>query len=483
MNYLKSQKGIESMRKFLGLLAALPLWLTASGLSGDWAFYEAPFATWDETDVAASTGTPEKHGKASRQSVRLADGVFVRETAKGKTSLLVHRFEAPSDGTLFLRCGANCFFIEAALNGKKIWECRTSYPLSYRGEKGSHILKLDVKKGSNLFAVKFFGSSCGFADKKIRFFFACDESTEEEYLAQLPTSENFAAIGKDNNQHLAECIIRNGVDQLTATAFAAFDREAALPAAKLETLYAKYPVLAYYDRAIDKLLYEIPATKVERGIVVWHLYNMGYVVKTPECCFGIDLHHRRAAELAPLLDFILVTHNHSDHYNLALLQAMSHAKKPVVSNFYPSRGYQRPPQKFEIADVTIETGETDHNATLKKFMSTYRITCGRTSDAPVLYHTGDSCDFRQLQMPCKADVWIVHPQVGILVPEAAKHLLPKEIWFSHLLEMGHCKPSIYRPIDWITFYCDQAVIQKQNPEIFCRAPMWGEKIVVEKHRQ
>ena len=49
-------------------------------------------------------------------------------------------------------------------------------------------------------------------------------------------------------------------------------------------------LMQYYNMALDKILAEVPTTKVKKGeVVVWQLYNMGYVVKTQTQCFGIDL--------------------------------------------------------------------------------------------------------------------------------------------------------------------------------------------------
>ena len=75
------------------------------------------------------------------------------------------------------------------------------------------------------------------------------------------------------------------------------------------------PILYFYEAAFDKVKRELENTAVAPDtVVLWHVYNMGYVVKTPQSLFAIDLVHRRADEFAPLLDFALVTHNHADHF-------------------------------------------------------------------------------------------------------------------------------------------------------------------------
>ena len=64
------------------------------------------------------------------------------------------------------------------------------------------------------------------------------------------------------------------------------------------------------ERAFEKVLRELREAKVGDTPAVWSVYNMGYVVKTRESLFSIDLVHRRALELAPLLDFAQIGRAH-----------------------------------------------------------------------------------------------------------------------------------------------------------------------------
>ena len=74
------------------------------------------------------------------------------------------------------------------------------------------------------------------------------------------------------------------------------------------------PIIYFYRSAFDRVMDGIKNSKVENGTAaIWLLYNMGYVVKTPSGCFAIDISHRWAKELAPYIDFLCVTHKHSDH--------------------------------------------------------------------------------------------------------------------------------------------------------------------------
>jgi len=119
------------------------------------------------------------------------------------------------------------------------------------------------------------------------------------------------------------------------------------------------------------------------------------------------------------LDFLLVTHNHDDHYNMRLLRAMSAHKKKVISNFFAADGYSKYPAFFEMSDtVSITTNETDHNSVLKKFMTTFQMEC-RTQQGGevVLFSSGDTCNAAQLCPSKPVDVYIVHPRVGLSVLE------------------------------------------------------------------
>ena len=66
-----------------------------------------------------------------------------------------------------------------------------------------------------------------------------------------------------------------------------------------------FKALKALDYAFDRVLREIKETVVEGDApAVWSVYNMGYIVKTRESLFSIDLKHRRAHGLVPLLDLL-----------------------------------------------------------------------------------------------------------------------------------------------------------------------------------
>lgn len=203
------------------------------------------------------------------------------------------------------------------------------------------------------------------------------------------------------------------------------------------------------ERAFDRILGDIPETKVDKVPAIWLVYNMGVVVKTREALFSIDLNHRRATELAPKLDFALITHNHGDHYTQPFYQAMNGAGKTVVNNFidnygaadwrkggmyWENGGYIRGVKVFHLKDVEIRTSLTDHNPYLVDYTTAFEI---RIGDWRML-HTGDCSNVDKLNPVWgRPDLWIQMPGCGCDNVAGEKKLRPKLTAFCHVNEMGH----------------------------------------------
>ena len=165
----------------------------------------------------------------------------------------------------------------------------------------------------------------------------------------------------------------------------------------------------------------IKNSKVENGTAaIWLLYNMGYVVKTPSGCFAIDISHRWAKELAPYIDFLCVTHKHSDHYSNDLIQAMFDLGKPVLSNYLKDTTYPytaKGDKDYEIGKFKIKTCITDHNnAGLSNFVTVFSIDCGEDTGNFVFMHVGDS-NYKPEQYTNLAS------HVNVLIPRYAPNAL------------------------------------------------------------
>lgn len=252
-----------------------------------------------------------------------------------------------------------------------------------------------------------------------------------------------------------------------------------------EQLEHTVPILYSYREAFDKVLHEVKTVKVKKGTAkVWLLYNMGFVVKTPSGCFGIDVDHRYAEALAPYLDFLCITHNHGDHANVKLMEAMTKAGKPVLSNFYKGdeKHLSKVPTTYSIGNFNIRTDFSDHlkNANLLKFVTTYRIDCGADAGDFSILHCGDSgftpAQFTKVDGP----VSLVVLRWGAPVENQIFGTGPGQIQtdyavLSHLIELRHDP-----------FPKGQASITqtlKHLPNVHCKntlIPFWGEMLTWKK---
>jgi L-ascorbate metabolism protein UlaG (beta-lactamase superfamily) len=110
--------------------------------------------------------------------------------------------------------------------------------------------------------------------------------------------------------------------------------------------------LAYYLGCVRRALREARETHVEHGAVIWKLYSSGFLVRTPETVFALDVVEgpykdihaspeddpgflfkwtpEMRREFAELVEVLFITHWHYDHASFALAEALLAANKTVV---------------------------------------------------------------------------------------------------------------------------------------------------------
>ena len=207
-----------------------------------------------------------------------------------------------------------------------------------------------------------------------------------------------------------------------------------------------YRALTANAFAFEKVMREVKATVVTGDLpAIWSVYNMGYIVKTRESLFSIDLNHRRGTEFAPLLDFALVTHNHGDHWRKDFYKAMTARGKVVISNFLDNPRFnemkgdsEKGVGTYRIKDVEVRTSLIDHNDEPWgiDFTMAFEIRIGKW----LLYHTGDSGRGTEPKLVTpwgRPDLWLFFPGCGIDTARAVEKVNPKRIVFGHLWELGH----------------------------------------------
>ncbi len=244
----------------------------------------------------------------------------------------------------------------------------------------------------------------------------------------------------------------------------------ATEASKMET----NTILEYYKKALQRVVKEVQSEVVPQGkIAIWHLYNMGYVVKTPSHCFGIDLKHREAAQLVPYIGFLCITHQHSDHYSQELNDAMKVAGKSVYSNFIDNEYKIAGKKTIKPANgIEMVVGLADHSATLKNFCVTYQIDCGADTGNKVIYHIGDTYNATQLAKTKPVDIFIPHGGINMNFTQALNKIEPEVTLVSHINELSHAIDN-YR---WPYSKAFERVEQWNPRAVY--VPVWGEKMIL-----
>lgn len=228
-------------------------------------------------------------------------------------------------------------------------------------------------------------------------------------------------------------------------------------------------------QAMTKVKNEVASTTVKEGkVAIWLLYNMGYIVKTPTSVFGIDIYSKYVDELVEMLDFVMITHKHSDHCYKPFLQAMSAAGKQVFAAF-DIEGVNVTKVvhegEYNVGDIMFRTTQGDHNKKMLNAVTAYEIDCGRRTDNTVIYHVGDSCNFKQLKPQKQVDIFMPHMAVGLNMYWALKNIKPHHVFLSHIQELGH------RVEKWRWTFHDALALKAKLQHDYVWIPCWGERVV------
>lgn len=229
-----------------------------------------------------------------------------------------------------------------------------------------------------------------------------------------------------------------------------------------------HPVLYYFRYAADRAAEEMRNTRVEEGVVIWKLYNMGYVVKTRDACFAIDLVKPGAGKLTDLFDFAIVSHAHGDHYDTAFLQAMIAAGKKVYSPFFATGTVISTETSFRMNELGVRFTMNDQSGVP---VIVTEVDCGPSARNYTIYHIADSRVPESLNPTRRPDLLILHIANGIDIFETIKRTRPVATVFDHVMELGHAVGK-YR---WSYAYTYERI--RDIPKDSGFVLTWGEKLV------
>ena len=100
--------------------------------------------------------------------------------------------------------------------------------------------------------------------------------------------------------------------------------------------FASWSLVRLLRMQVQRIIMEIRETTVESGIVVWRVYNEGFIVKTHNLTLGFDVACTswlcpEIAEFADLVDLLFVSHLHNDHADSEVLsRAAARGVKIIV---------------------------------------------------------------------------------------------------------------------------------------------------------
>ena len=295
--------------------------------------------------------------------------------------------------------------------------------------------------------------------------------TRNEFIKSISAAAVLSAFGKTFGAEIPPdryTALQSQIDEVTPAMYYNYMKGGPTDKAALLRL----------DAAFDKVLKEVRKTVVTDKPAVWLVYNMGVIVKTKKSCFSIDLQHRRAPEIAPLLDFALITHNHGDHFTEAFYRAMDGAGKTVISNFKENAGaksgnaecgYTKGKRTFKLKDVEIRTALVDHSKTLIDFITSFEISVGKWR----LFHSGDAADEGKLNPVQSPDLWMVHPYCNEWpITKGVKKFSPKLTAVLHLNEFGHARGQCRWT--WVEGLRAKTNVEKAGGAAV--VPLWGDRI-------
>jgi len=225
--------------------------------------------------------------------------------------------------------------------------------------------------------------------------------------------------------------------------------------------------ISRYKKAIK----QIKETKVEKGVVIWNLYNMSYIVKIKNITIAFDLirftpalikegeedlHKKILRELVELCDILFVSHNHDDHADPYVAQEFLLQNKPVIAgndifaeeNFSAKVTRLHPDgikREFIVPNINIKILlriYPGHQAIAPNVPIDNNFTVITLDDNISIAHSGDQCwenDFKWIDSVYKdVDVDVLMINTWTLSPERlTKGVRPKIILPGHVNEMSH----------------------------------------------
>lgn len=240
---------------------------------------------------------------------------------------------------------------------------------------------------------------------------------------------------------------------------------------------------ARMDSFLDAYLKAAPGDDV----LIWKLYNHGEIIQTKDISIAIDLIQgfdkiqwdtEKMRMLVDKVDVLMISHNHSDHADMRVVNMFVNAGRPVIVPEILQEDYKHNSSITVVRDGTLELP----GAKIRVFPSFQKQTMNnvyliKTDSGKTIMHLGDNNNifnaghewFRKFKNPINVDILIPNiwsPDLASLV----KYVIPGRILSSHEHELGH-KPSGRRTYDYV-----YDVLRTIDMPYY--VPAWGEPVIL-----
>ena len=104
------------------------------------------------------------------------------------------------------------------------------------------------------------------------------------------------------------------------------------------------PVQQFFRQRVDQVIKELETTKVEKGVQIWKVYNIGFIARTKTVTIAFDLvtgitsgsadfamSSGQVSRLAAQCDVLLISHWHPDHADKEMAEQFLERGLPVVA--------------------------------------------------------------------------------------------------------------------------------------------------------
>ncbi|MHA4811627.1 MBL fold metallo-hydrolase [Flavitalea flava] len=264
--------------------------------------------------------------------------------------------------------------------------------------------------------------------------------------------------------------------------------------AVLHDVYAAYrlPVQEFYHHRIEDALDEMEKTRVEKGAVIWKLYNMGFIVKTRTTTFAFDLvsgvntgcpafalSEKTIDRLVSQCDALFLSHRHQDHVEETIAWKFIKSGKPVVAplQIWADKPIHRSITHLQRVADSIQFLPVQQGKQVLKVIiypghqmenNDNNVSLVTTPEGLSFCHMGDQINEGKFMIDYAwIDSVFLHQRVDVLMPPCWTNEIYRIVkgFNPHMVIPGHENELGHRVDDRVPFWGDAEFLDLTYPEL------------------